>query len=48
MKNDIKNKQGGFLQLILFIVIVVFLMSYFNLTLSGIWNWFVTMFNNIL
>lgn len=42
-----KNKQGGFLQLIIFIIAVVFLLNYFNLHISTIWNWFVTMFHNI-
>ncbi len=46
MKN-INNKQGGFIQLILTIIVVVFLLSYFNITISDAWNWLVTMFNNV-
>ena len=46
--NNIKNKQGGFLKLIIFIIVVIFLMDYFNITISGIVNWFVTMFQNII
>jgi len=46
--NNIKNKQGGFLKLIIFIIVVIFLMNYFNITISGIVNWFVTMFQNII
>ncbi len=47
MINNHKNKQGGFLQLIIFIVVVIFLLNYFNITISGIINWFVTMFQNV-
>jgi len=46
--NNIKNKQGGFLKLIIFIIVVIFLMNYFHITISGIVNWFVTMFQNII
>lgn len=48
--NSIKNKrsrQGGFLKLILFIIVVLFLLSYFNVTISGALNWFGTMFQNV-
>ena len=34
MKNNFKNKEGGFLELIVLIIIVVFLMSYFFLDSS--------------
>ncbi|MFA6524009.1 MAG: hypothetical protein WC264_00850 [Candidatus Paceibacterota bacterium] len=43
-----KNKQGGFLKLIIFIIVVIFLMNYFHITITGIVNWFVTMFQNII
>lgn len=46
--NHMKNQQGGFLQLIIFIVVVVFLMHYFGLTLTGIFNWFAGMFHSII
>ena len=48
MKDCIKNKNGGFLKLIIFIIVAIFLMSYFHLTISGVVNWFVTMFNNVI
>jgi hypothetical protein len=43
-----KNKQGGFLQIILFIIALVFIMWYFDLNVSGVINWFTTMFRNVL
>ncbi len=47
MKENIKNKKGGFLRLIIFIIVAIFLMSYFNLTVDGVISWFMTMFNNV-
>ncbi len=46
--NKIKNslaslpagRQGGFLQLIIFIVVVLLIMKYFGLTFSGILDYF--------
>ena len=40
MKNQIKNREGGFLQLIIFIVVVLLIMKYFNLTFSGVLAYF--------
>lgn len=34
-----KNKQGGFLQIIVLIVILFLVMRYFNLTITGIFDW---------
>jgi len=44
-----KNKKGGFfiLKLIIFIIIIVFIMNYFHITIGGIIDWFVTMFHNV-
>lgn len=39
MKNDIKNKEGGFLKLIIFIVIALFLMKYFKVSVSDVIDW---------
>ncbi len=39
MKNDIKNKEGGFIKLIIFIVIALFLMKYFKISLSDVIDW---------
>ncbi len=40
MINKIKNKEGGFLQLIIVAIIALLLMKYFHLTISGILNYF--------
>lgn len=58
MKNFTKEKQGGFIQIIIIIVIAMLLMRYLGLTISGImdyfhlsWpgiiNWFKDLFNSI-
>ncbi len=39
MKNNSKNLQGGFIGTIVLIVIILLIMNYFGITLSGIWNW---------
>ena len=48
MRNNIENKQGGFLQLIIFIIIVLVCMKYFHLTLTDIINWIKALFNSIV
>jgi hypothetical protein len=44
---SIKNKQGGFLKLIIFIIVVLFLMKYFNISLSDIVNWVKALFSSV-
>ncbi len=34
-----KNKQGGFIDIIIVIVIVLILMRYFNITITGMIDW---------
>ncbi len=34
----LKNKEGGFLRLIILIVILLLLMKYFDTTFSDMWN----------
>lgn len=48
MINGIKNKEGGFLELIVLIVIALFLMNYFHITLSDILGWFRMVIQNFL
>lgn len=49
MKNKfLENQQGGFLRLIIFIVVGIFLLSYFNIKISDIWNWFIGLLHNVL
>ena len=54
MINDIKNKQGeptstqgGFLKLIIFIIIALFLMKYLDISVSDVINWVKTLFNSV-
>lgn len=39
MRTNFKNKEGGFLKLILFIVIAIFLINYFNISFGDIIDW---------
>ncbi len=45
--NGMKNKQGGFLQIIIFIIVVVLILSYFHVSLSGVVNYIITAFHNV-
>ncbi len=47
MNNNIKNKQGGFIKLIIFIVVVLFLMKYFEISVVDVLNWVKTLFNSV-
>ena len=53
------REQGGFLQIIILIVIALLIMNYFNLTVSGVLayfntslseiaNWFKSLFQNVV
>ncbi len=44
MNREIKNRQGGFLQLIILIVVAVLLMKYFNVSVSDVVDWFKSVF----
>ena len=41
------NKRGGFLKLIIFIVIALFLIKYFNISINDIVNWVKTLSNSV-
>jgi hypothetical protein len=47
MMNKLKNKNGGFLELIIIIILAIFLLNYFHLSVDGVLNWFRVAFNNI-
>jgi len=55
MLENIKNQkedepastQGGFLKLIIFIIIALFLMKYFGISFSDIVDWIKNLFNNV-
>lgn len=43
-----KNQEGGFIELIILIIIALFLMKYLGITVSGVIHWFTTTFSNVL
>ena len=45
--NNIKNKQGGFLQIIIFIIVVVLILSYLGIHLNSVVNYIITAFHNV-
>ncbi|MDR3519943.1 MAG: hypothetical protein P4L63_03620 [Candidatus Pacebacteria bacterium] len=48
MENKIKNKEGGFIELIILIIIALLIMKYFGITISGVVNWFESFFRSVL
>ena len=48
MENKIRNKKGGFIELIILIIVALLLMKYFGITISGAINWFVSLFRTVL
>ncbi len=47
MKEKINNKEGGFIELIIVIIIALLVMRYFGLTVTGVINWFVTSLRSV-
>jgi uncharacterized protein involved in cysteine biosynthesis len=45
MKN---NKKGGFLQIIILIIVALLIMRYMGITISGVLNWFTAFFSGVL
>lgn len=44
-----KNKnEGGFLQLIILIIIALLIMKYLGITVSGVIDWFISFFGSVL
>jgi len=43
-----KNKKGGFLQIIIIIVIALLIMKYLGITVSGVIDWFMSFFSSVL
>ena len=39
MLKNIKNKQGGFIEFVVFVVIVILIMKYTHTTVGDIINW---------
>jgi len=42
-----KNKQGGFLKLIFFLVVALFVLKYLNLTVYDVWDWLKATFGSV-
>ncbi|MFA6585716.1 MAG: hypothetical protein WCS86_00965 [Candidatus Paceibacterota bacterium] len=47
MINNIEKQQGGFLKLIIFIIVALFLLNYFNVSFSDVIDWIKALFNNV-
>lgn len=45
MKN---NTKGGFLQIIILIIIALLIMKYMGITISGVFDWFASFFSGVL
>jgi len=43
-----KNKEGGFIQLIIIVIVAFLLMRYFDITVTEIFNWFKALFRSII
>jgi hypothetical protein len=48
MTEKIKNKEGGFIELIILIIIVLIIMKYSGITVSEVVNWFMSFFRSVL
>lgn len=48
IKNGIKNRESGFIKLIILIVVALLLMRYFNLTISGVMDYFNLSWSDII
>ena len=47
LKNAKKNTEGVFLELIIIIILAIFLLSYFHISISEVVNWFTVSIHNI-
>ena len=51
MKNNIKSmpadRQGGFIELIIIIIVALLIMKYYGITISGVFDWFISFFHNV-
>jgi hypothetical protein len=43
-----ENEEGGFIEIIILIIIALFVFKYFGITISGVLNWFLNTFHNVL
>lgn len=47
MTSELKNREGGFLKLIILIIIALFVMKYSGITISEVVDWFKTTFGSV-
>ena len=45
---DQENKKGGFVKLILLIIIALIIMKYFDISISGVIDWIKELINSVL
>jgi flagellar basal body-associated protein FliL len=45
--NQLKNKQGGFLQIIIVIIIIVLILSYFHINIGTVVDYVRNAFHNV-
>ncbi len=48
MVNKIKNQKGGFIQIIILIIVALLIMKYYGVTLTGVKDWFLSFFGSVL
>ena len=48
MKNQVRKSDAGFIQIIITIIVVLFILKFLGLTLSDVINWFKTTFESVL
>ena len=47
-RNKQKGRQGGFLQLIILIIVALLILKFLGLTISDVVNWFKLFFGSVL
>ena len=47
LKNKQKNTQGGFLELIIVVIIGLLLMQYYGITFTSIFNWLQNLISSV-
>ncbi len=48
MNNLEKNNKGGFIAIILVIVIALLVLRYFGITISGVIDWIISLFRGVI
>ncbi|MEO5635370.1 MAG: hypothetical protein ABIS26_02440 [Candidatus Paceibacterota bacterium] len=48
INNNMQNRQGGFIEIIVMLIIIFLIMRYFGLTFTGIIAWIENLFHSVL